>query len=166
VTVVATVIADHIGTADLFATLVSQGFVLQSLILWAALIVVAIRVCQWLVTVVRRKWFVRSMRNKILKLLELWNELGEAYKKNDTKKINETSSKLMILYTPIASYIRGQARMSVGLPFSNVRVENFDIIANLLMGAITQYGFTVAQGYEHGRMTLLAALGSLGYRPE
>jgi hypothetical protein len=166
VAVVATVIGNNIGLVNSFAILIPQSFALQSLLLWAALVVIAIYACRSLVALVRRKWFVRGMRSRVLTCLQLWNQLGEAYSKNNTEKINEMTSKLMILYTPIAPYIRSQAKASVGLPLSNIRIENFDIIGNLLIGAITQYGFTVEQAYDRGRMILLAALGSLGYRPE
>jgi len=166
VTVVATVIADNIGLVNSFAILISQSFALQSLLLWAALVVIAIRVCHWLVAFVRRKWSVRDLRNKILNFLKMWDRLGEAYRESNRAKISQITDKLIVLYTPVAPYVRSQAKLIVTPAFSNIQIQDFDMIGNLLMGSVTKYGYTIDQAYDLGRMMLLAALGSLGHRPE
>jgi hypothetical protein len=166
VTVIATVIANNIGLVKSFATLIPQGFVLQSLLLWAALVVIAVYACHSMVAFARKKWFVRNMGNRLLRFLETWNELGKAYGENDQTKISDLTARLIVLYPPIRSYVTSQVRVDVTPPFSDTQIRNYDMIGNFLMGGVTGYGYTLQEAYDHGRRILLTALGSLGYHIE
>jgi len=105
------------------------------------------------------------MRNKILNFLGVWDRLGAAYSESNQAKIKEMTDKLIVLYTPIGPYVRSQAQLTVTPPFSSIQIQDFDMIGNLLAGSIQKYNYTIQEAYDIGRTKLLAALGSLGYRP-